>query len=73
MGVWAAGTKITQNGANPNYVFRVSAVDDLVDVKLLKYTHKRFGSSKAGLMLINNPCARIWKSIPAWSCAASMA
>ncbi|HEY8441068.1 MAG TPA: ABC transporter substrate-binding protein, partial [Xanthobacteraceae bacterium] len=55
MGVWAAGTKITQNGANPNYVFRVSAVDDLVDVKLLKYAHKRFGSSKAGLMLINNP------------------
>src|SRR4029079_14515081 len=55
MGVWAAGTKITQNGANPNYVFRVSAVDDLVDVKLLKYTHKRFGSAHAGLMMFQNP------------------
>ena len=55
MGVWAAGTKITQNGASPNYVFRVSAVDDLVDVKLLEYAHQKFGSTKAGLMLINNP------------------
>ena len=36
MGVWAAGTGITRNGAKPNYVFRVSAVDDLVDVKLLE-------------------------------------
>jgi branched-chain amino acid transport system substrate-binding protein len=55
MGVWAAGTGVTRNGANPNYVFRVSAVDDLVDVKLLKFAHDRFGASKAGLMLINNP------------------
>src|SRR5256712_11991462 len=31
MGPWAAGTPITKNGANPNFVFRVSAVDDLVD------------------------------------------
>jgi branched-chain amino acid transport system substrate-binding protein len=55
MGVWAAGTGITRNGANPNYVFRVSAVDDLVDVKLLKYANQKFGAKKAGLMLINNP------------------
>jgi len=55
MGVWAAGTGITRNGANPNYVFRVSAVDDLVDVRLLKYAHRKFGATKAGLMLINNP------------------
>ena len=55
MGVWAAGTGITRNGANPNYVFRVSAVDALVDVKLLDYAAKKFGSKKAGLMLINNP------------------
>src|SRR5689334_24688186 len=27
MGVWAAGTAITRNGAADNYVFRVSAVD----------------------------------------------
>jgi branched-chain amino acid transport system substrate-binding protein len=55
MGVWAAGTGITRNGATPNFVFRVSAVDDLVDVKLLKYAHDKFGARKAGLMLINNP------------------
>ena len=55
MGVWAAGTGITRNGANPNYVFRVSAVDDDVDIKLLRYAHDKFASKKAGLMLINNP------------------
>ena len=55
MGVWAAGTGITRNGAKPNYVFRVSAVDDLVDVKLLKYAKEKFGAKRAGLMLINNP------------------
>lgn len=55
MGVWAAATPITRNGANPNYVFRVSAVDALVDVKLLKYANEAFGAKKAGLMLINNP------------------
>ena len=53
--VWAAGTGITRNGAEPNYVFRVSAVDALVDVKLLDYANKKFGSTKPGLMLINNP------------------
>ena len=55
MAVWAAGTPITRNGADPNYVFRVSAVDVLVDVKLLDYASKKFGSKKPGLMLINNP------------------
>jgi branched-chain amino acid transport system substrate-binding protein len=55
MGVWAAATAITNNGANPNYAFRVSAVDALVDVRLLKFAHQKFGSKKAGLMLLNNP------------------
>jgi branched-chain amino acid transport system substrate-binding protein len=55
MGVWAAATPITRNGANPNYVFRVSAVDALVDIKLLNYANTKFGATKAGLMLINNP------------------
>jgi branched-chain amino acid transport system substrate-binding protein len=55
MAVWAAGTGITRNGADPNFVFRVSAVDVLVDVKLLDYASKKFGSKKPGLMLINNP------------------
>ena len=55
MGDWAAATPITRNGANPNYVFRVSAVDAIVDIKLLQYANKTFGSTKVGLMLINNP------------------
>jgi len=55
MGVWAAATPITRNGADPNYVFRVSAVDALVDIKLLRYAHEKFGARKIGLMLINNP------------------
>jgi branched-chain amino acid transport system substrate-binding protein len=55
MGVWAAGTGITRNGAEPNFVFRVSAVDVLVDVKLLDYANKKFGSIKPGLLLVNNP------------------
>jgi branched-chain amino acid transport system substrate-binding protein len=55
MGVWAAATGITRNGANPNYAFRVSAVDDLVDIRLLKFANQKFGSKKAGLMLLNNP------------------
>jgi branched-chain amino acid transport system substrate-binding protein len=55
IGVWAAATPITQNGADPNYVFRVSAVDALVDEKLLKYANEHAGATKAGLMLINNP------------------
>ena len=55
MAVWAAGTGITRNGADPNFVFRVSAVDALVDVKLLDYAAKKFGSTKPGLLLVNNP------------------
>jgi branched-chain amino acid transport system substrate-binding protein len=55
MAVWAAGTGITRNGAAPNFVFRVSAVDVLVDVKLLDYASKKFGSKKPGLLLVNNP------------------
>lgn len=55
MGPWAAGTPITKNGANPNYVFRVSAVDEIVDKAMLKYAQKNFATKKPGLMLINNP------------------
>ena len=55
IGVWAAATNITKNGANPNYVFRVSAQDDLVDVKLIQYAMQTYGVKKPGLVLINNP------------------
>ena len=55
MGVWAAATPITRNNADPNYVFRVSAVDALVDIRLLDHVNRKFGAKRAGLMLINNP------------------
>lgn len=55
MGPWAAGTGITQNGAKPNYAFRVSAVDDIVDVGMLDYAQKNFKSAKFGMILVNNP------------------
>jgi len=52
---WAAGTAITKNGANPNYVFRVSAVDESVDIGMLSYAQKTFKAAKPGMILINNP------------------
>jgi branched-chain amino acid transport system substrate-binding protein len=55
MGVWAAGTPITRNGAAENYVFRVSAVDDIVDEALVEYAIKKHGAKKPGMILINNP------------------
>ena len=55
MGPWAAGTGITQNGANPNFVFRVSAVDEIVDKAMLQYAQKNFNAKKPGLILVNNP------------------
>ncbi|HEC90727.1 MAG TPA: ethanolamine utilization protein EutN [Alphaproteobacteria bacterium] len=55
IGVWAAATPITRNKAKPNYVFRVSAVDAIVDRALMQYAKKTYSTKKAGLMLINNP------------------
>jgi len=55
MGPWAAGTPITHNGANPNFAFRVSAVDEVVDKAMLQYAQKAFGATKPGLILVNNP------------------
>ncbi len=55
IGVWAAGTNITKNGASPNYVFRVSAQDDLVDIALIKYAMSTYNAKKPGLVLVNNP------------------
>src|ERR1700744_4351003 len=54
MGVWAAATNITRNNSNPNYVFRVSAVDVLVDKALIKHAMTRFGAKSPGLILVNN-------------------
>jgi branched-chain amino acid transport system substrate-binding protein len=55
MGPWAAGTPITHNGTNPNFAFRVSAVDEIVDKAILQYAQKNFSTKKPGLILINNP------------------
>ena len=55
MGPWAAGTPITKNGADPNYVFRVSAVDEMVDVALVERAMTVHGAKKPGMILINNP------------------
>lgn len=55
MGPWAAGTGITKNGANPNFAFRVSAVDEIVDEGMLAYAQKTFSAKKPGLILVNNP------------------
>ena len=54
MGVWAAATNITRNNANPNFCFRVSAVDVLVDKALVQYAVRKHAAKAPGLMLINN-------------------
>src|SRR5438477_7621242 len=55
MGPWAAGTPITKNGAKDNYVFRVSAVDEIVDKAMLQYAQRTFQAKNCGMILVNNP------------------
>ncbi|MFV0368329.1 MAG: ABC transporter substrate-binding protein [Hyphomicrobiaceae bacterium] len=55
LGVWAAGTNITRNGAEDNYVFRVSAVDAYVGEALVDYAVNKKSTKTPGLILINNP------------------
>jgi branched-chain amino acid transport system substrate-binding protein len=55
MGPWAAGTPITKNGTSPNFVFRVSAVDEIVDRAMLQYSQKTFNARNCGMILVNNP------------------
>ena len=55
MGVWAAATGITRNDFEPNYAFRVSANDNIVDKFLLSYAKDKYNVERVGLMLINNP------------------
>ena len=55
MGPWAAGTPITHNGANPNFAFRVSAVDEIVNRAMLQYSQKTFNAKNCGMILVNNP------------------
>ncbi|KQP14406.1 ABC transporter substrate-binding protein [Pseudorhodoferax sp. Leaf267] len=55
MGPWAAGTPITKNGGKPNFVFRVSAVDEIVNKAMLQYAQKTFQASKPAMILVDNP------------------
>ena len=55
MGPWAAGTGITRNGANPNFVFRVSAVDEIVDRAMLQYAQTKYTTKSPGVIVVNNP------------------
>ncbi|MFC5607625.1 ABC transporter substrate-binding protein [Variovorax soli] len=55
MGPWAAGTPITHNGANPNYAFRVSAVDEIVDKAMLQYAQNKYSAKSPGVIVVNNP------------------
>jgi branched-chain amino acid transport system substrate-binding protein len=55
VGPWAAGTQITHNGANPNFVFRVSAVDEIVDRAMLQYAQSHYTTKNPGVIVVNNP------------------
>ncbi len=59
IGVWAAGTGITRNGANPNYVFRVSAVDVIVDKGLIQYAAKIVRVEEAWAHADQQPLGRV--------------
>ena len=41
--------------ALPIFAFRVSAVDEIVDIGMLAYAQKTFNAKKPGLILVNNP------------------
>jgi branched-chain amino acid transport system substrate-binding protein len=55
VGTWAAATNITRNGRAPNFMFRVSANDDIVDHFLAKHVVEKLGKKKPGVILENTP------------------
>ncbi|MCL6640689.1 MAG: ABC transporter substrate-binding protein [Candidatus Rokubacteria bacterium] len=55
VGTWAAATGITRNGRRPNFMFRVSANDDIVDHFLARYVVERLGRKRPGVILENTP------------------
>ena len=55
VGTWAAATAITRNGKSPNFMFRVSANDDIVDHFLAKHVVEKLGKKKPGVILENTP------------------
>lgn len=52
---WAAGTVITHNGTDPNFVFRVSAVDEQVDKAMVAFAQAKYHMRRPGLIMLNNP------------------
>ena len=55
VGTWAAATNITRNDKKPNFMFRVSANDDIVDHFLAKHVAEALGKKKPGVILENTP------------------
>jgi branched-chain amino acid transport system substrate-binding protein len=55
VGTWAAATNITRNGRAPNFMFRVSANDDIVDHFLARHVVEKLGRRKPGVILENTP------------------
>jgi branched-chain amino acid transport system substrate-binding protein len=55
VGTWAAATNITRNDRKPNFMFRVSANDDIVDHFLAKHVIDKLGGKKPGVILENTP------------------
>jgi branched-chain amino acid transport system substrate-binding protein len=55
VGTWAAATNITRNGRTPNFMFRVSANDDIVDHFLAKHVIEALAKKKPGVILENTP------------------
>jgi branched-chain amino acid transport system substrate-binding protein len=55
IGTWAAATNITRNGRQPNFMFRVSANDDIVDHFLTRHVIDKLGRKKPGVILENTP------------------
>src|SRR2546425_4310882 len=55
VGTWAAATNITRNGRTPNFMFRVSANDDIVDHFLARHVVEKLRKQKPGVILENTP------------------
>jgi branched-chain amino acid transport system substrate-binding protein len=55
VGTWAAATAITRNDRHPNYMFRVSANDDIVDHFLSRHVLEVLKKRKPGVILENTP------------------
>src|SRR2546423_2058999 len=55
VGPWAAATGITRNDRKPNFMFRVSANDDIVDHFLAKHVTQKLAGKKPGVILENTP------------------